>query len=132
PTTTPSPPPQELPSTSQVASTPPLSLHQSPQQQSSSPPQQPQPSQTTTISMELFNNLLETCIALTRRFESLEQDKIAQALKITKLKQRVKKLEKKDKLKVFGLKRLRKGGIIALIDADEDVTLEQVDAAKDA
>nr|GFC51044.1 hypothetical protein [Tanacetum cinerariifolium] len=94
----------------QVASTPPLSLHQSPQQQSSSPPQQPQPSQTTTISMELFNNLLETCIALTRRFESLEQDKIAQALKITKLKQRVKKLEKKDKLKVFGLKRLRKVG----------------------
>nr|GEZ64610.1 uncharacterized mitochondrial protein AtMg00810-like [Tanacetum cinerariifolium] len=41
------PPPQELPSTSQVAPTPPLS----PIAQPSSPPKQPQPSQSTTISM---------------------------------------------------------------------------------
>nr|GEU51207.1 uncharacterized mitochondrial protein AtMg00810-like [Tanacetum cinerariifolium] len=41
-------------------------------------------------------------------------DKIAQALEITKLKQRVKKLKKRNKLK----------GIIANIDADEDVVLE--------
>nr|GEW29566.1 ribonuclease H-like domain, reverse transcriptase, RNA-dependent DNA polymerase [Tanacetum cinerariifolium] len=99
PTTTPPPPSQELPSTSQVAPTLPLSPHQSPQQQPSSPPQQPQPSHTTTISMELLNNLLETCIALTRRVKNLEQDKIAQALEITKLKQRVMRLEKKNKLK---------------------------------
>nr|GEU28906.1 hypothetical protein [Tanacetum cinerariifolium] len=90
------------------------------------------------------------------RVENLEQDKIAQALEIIKLKQRVKKLEKKNKLKVSGLTRLRKvgttqrvesstdtieddqedaskqGGIITLIDADEDVTLEEVNADKDA
>nr|GFA62403.1 hypothetical protein [Tanacetum cinerariifolium]GFA62982.1 hypothetical protein [Tanacetum cinerariifolium] len=96
------------------------------------------------------------------RFESLEQDKIAQALEITKLKQRVKRLEKKNKLKVFGLKRLRKvgtaqrvessadnvsinsinaineddaskqGGIIALIDADENVLSMQDDEPEPA
>nr|GFB43232.1 hypothetical protein [Tanacetum cinerariifolium] len=59
------------------------------------------------------------------RVENLEQDKIAQALELTKLKQRVMKLEKKRKLKVYR-------GIIELIDADEDVILEEVDAAKDA
>nr|GFA41897.1 hypothetical protein [Tanacetum cinerariifolium] len=84
-----------------------------------------------------------------------EQDKITQALEITKLKQRVRKLEKKRKLSVSGLKRLRKvgttqrvksftdivmddqeyaskyRGIIADLDADMDVTLEEVDTAKD-
>nr|GFD21002.1 hypothetical protein [Tanacetum cinerariifolium] len=86
PAISPPPPPQA------VASTPPLSLHQSPQQQPSSPPQQQQPSppsQPTTISMDLLNTLLETCTTLTKRVETLEQDKIAQALEITKLKQRV-------------------------------------------
>nr|GEY85314.1 hypothetical protein [Tanacetum cinerariifolium] len=118
PTTTPPPPQQE------VASTPPLSPHQS-LQQPSSPPQQQQPSHASTISMELLNNLLEICTALTRRVENLEQDKIAQALEIIKLKQRVRRLEKRNKVKASG-------GIIALIDADEDVTLEEVDIAKDA
>nr|GEU46671.1 integrase, catalytic region, zinc finger, CCHC-type, peptidase aspartic, catalytic [Tanacetum cinerariifolium] len=47
------PPPQELPSTSQVAPTPPLS----PIAQPTSPPQQ-QPSQPTTISMDLLNTLV--------------------------------------------------------------------------
>nr|GEW23733.1 copia protein [Tanacetum cinerariifolium] len=150
PTTT--PPPQELPSTSQVLPTPTLS----PIAQPSSPLQQQQPSQTTIISMDLLNNLLETCTALTRRVENLEQDKIAQALEITKLKQRIRKLEKKKNLRVSGLKRLRKvettqriesfvdtimndqkdaskhGGIIAKIDADEDVIMEEVDAENDA
>nr|GEW14848.1 hypothetical protein [Tanacetum cinerariifolium] len=87
---------------------------------------------------------------------STSQDKIAQALDITKLNQWVRRLEKKNKLKALGLKRLRKvgtaqrvesstdtvmdnqedaskyGRIIAKIDADEDVTLEEVDAEKDA
>nr|GEV64091.1 hypothetical protein [Tanacetum cinerariifolium] len=85
-----------------------------------------------------------------------QQDKIVQALEITKLKQHVRKLEKKRKLRVFGLKRLRKvgiaqrvkssadtvmddhedaskhRGIIADLDADKDVTLKEVDTAKDA
>nr|GEV68113.1 hypothetical protein [Tanacetum cinerariifolium] len=58
--------------------------------------------------MDLLNTLLETCTALTRKVENLEQDKVAQALEITKLKQRVKKLERKNKLKVSGLRRLKK------------------------
>nr|GEY21088.1 hypothetical protein [Tanacetum cinerariifolium] len=95
--------------------------------------------------MDLLQNLLDTCTTLTRRVEQLEKDKIAQALEITKLKQRVKKLERGNKLKVLKLRRLKKvgtaqrintlddtvmddvskqGGIIANIDADEDVVLE--------
>nr|GEY22095.1 hypothetical protein [Tanacetum cinerariifolium] len=97
PTTQP-PPPQELPSTSQVAPTPPSS----PIAQPSSPPHQPQPSQPTIISMDLLNNLLETCTTLIRRIKNFEQDKIAQALDITRLKQRVKRLKKKNKVKVSG------------------------------
>nr|GEW84395.1 hypothetical protein [Tanacetum cinerariifolium] len=57
-----------------------------------------------------------------------QEDKIAQAIEITKLKQRVRKLEKKKKLKDAS----KQGGIIVELDADEDVTLEEVDAAKDA
>nr|GEX37028.1 hypothetical protein [Tanacetum cinerariifolium] len=56
---------------------------------------------------------------------STSQDKIAQALKITKLKQRVRRLEKKNKLKVFGRMHLNRRKI-AELDADEDVTLEEV------
>nr|GEV00847.1 hypothetical protein [Tanacetum cinerariifolium] len=87
---------------------------------------------------------------------STSHDKIAQALEITKLNQRVRRLEKKNKLKVSGLRRLKKigtaqrvessadtvmdnqvnaskqGGIIAEIDANEDAILEEVDAKKDA
>nr|GEW71924.1 hypothetical protein [Tanacetum cinerariifolium] len=97
----------------------------------------------------------QTCATLTKKVGDLEQDKIAQAIEITKLKQRVRKLENKRKLKASGLKRLRKVGTaqrvkssadtvmddqedaskqggIAKIDADEDVTLEEVDAEKDA
>nr|GFB61304.1 hypothetical protein [Tanacetum cinerariifolium] len=55
------------------------------------------------------------------KVESLEQDKVVQALEIIKLKQRVRKLERKNK-----------GEIIAIIDADEDVTLKDVaDVAKE-
>nr|GEX48714.1 uncharacterized mitochondrial protein AtMg00810-like [Tanacetum cinerariifolium] len=80
--------------------------------------------------MDLLNTLLETCTTLAREVEALEQDKIAQALKITKLNQKVRRLEKKNKLKVFRLRRLKKR-TIAKIDADEDVILEEVDAKKD-
>nr|GFA47009.1 hypothetical protein [Tanacetum cinerariifolium]GFA47027.1 hypothetical protein [Tanacetum cinerariifolium] len=129
PPTQPPPPSQELPSTSQVISTPPPSLIAKP----SSPPQQQQPSQPThdaEISLDLLHTLMETCTTLTRKVEALEQDKVALALEIIKLKQRVKKLERKNKLKVYGLKRLRKGEIIANIDIDEDVFLKDVNAVK--
>nr|GEU82240.1 putative ribonuclease H-like domain-containing protein [Tanacetum cinerariifolium] len=107
PTTQPPPPSQELPSTSQVQPTTPTS----PIVQPPSPQQQPQPSQPShdaKISMDLLHTLLETYTTQTRRVKHLEQDKIAQTLKIIKLKQR--------------------GKIIANMDADEDVTLKDVAA----
>nr|GEW90944.1 hypothetical protein [Tanacetum cinerariifolium] len=103
--------------------------------------------------MDLLYTLLETCTTLTRRVEHLEQVKIDQTLEITKLKQRVKKFERRNKLKVSKLRRLKKvttaqsvdtsedtimddvskqGEIIANMDADKDVTLKDVAAvAKD-
>nr|GEZ85389.1 hypothetical protein [Tanacetum cinerariifolium] len=105
PTTQPPPPSQELPFTSQVIPTLPLSpivQPPSPQQQ----PQASQPSHDAEVSMDLLYTLLETCTTLTRRVKHLEQDKIAQTLEITKLKQR--------------------GEIIANMDSDEDVNLKDV------
>nr|GEU72285.1 hypothetical protein [Tanacetum cinerariifolium] len=122
-----SPPQQELiPSTSHVVPTLPPSPHQSRIAQPSSPQQQ-QPSQTTDIFMDLLNILLETCTTLTKRVENLEQEKIDQALEITKLKHKDWRLEHKMKLKASGFKILTKGKITE-VDADEDVTLEEVAA----
>nr|GEV69263.1 hypothetical protein [Tanacetum cinerariifolium] len=56
---------------------------------------------------------MDTCIALTRRVEHLEFDKVVQALEITKLKRKVKKLERRNK-----------GRMIAEMDQDADVVLE--------
>nr|GEV48981.1 putative reverse transcriptase domain-containing protein [Tanacetum cinerariifolium] len=146
PATLPPPPQQEhIPSPPQAETAQP------------SPPAQQQPSQTAKISMNLLNTLLETCVTLTKQVANLEYDKIAQPIEITKLKQRVKRLEKKRQFKSLGLKRLKKVGTaqrvessadtvmndqedaskqggIAELDADEDVTLEEVDAkiSKDA
>nr|GFB19667.1 hypothetical protein [Tanacetum cinerariifolium] len=110
---TPSTPPpqqsQDIPFASKVQLTPP----QTPQAQ------QPQPSQDARIFVNLLQSLMDICTTLTRRVEHLEQDKIPQALEITKLKQRVKKLRKKNIVKVLKLR-----GIIANIDADEDVVLK--------
>nr|GEV63708.1 hypothetical protein [Tanacetum cinerariifolium] len=94
----------------------------------------------------------ETCATLTKQVTNLEQDKIAQAIEITKLKQRARRLEKKRQFKSLGLKRLKKvrtaqrvesladtvmddqedaskhRGKITELDVDKDVTLEDVDA----
>nr|GEY71857.1 hypothetical protein [Tanacetum cinerariifolium] len=87
---------------------------------------------------------------LDQEVANLEQEKVAQALEIIKLKQRVRRLEKKMRTKHSGLKRLKKLGTsqrvefsidtivddqedafkwggIAELDANEDVTLEDVD-----
>nr|GEV27511.1 hypothetical protein [Tanacetum cinerariifolium] len=119
------------------------------------PPSQDLPStlQDAEMSIDLLYTLLETYTTLTRRVKHLEHDKIAQALEITKLKQRIKKLGRRNKLKVSKLRRLKKVGtsqrvdtsddtimddvsnqerIIADMDADVDVTLEDVaDIAKE-
>nr|GEW64852.1 hypothetical protein [Tanacetum cinerariifolium] len=58
--------------------------------------------------------LLETCDTLTKQVANLEQDKIVQAIKITKLKQRVKRMHPNK-------------GKIAKLDADGYVTLVGVE-----
>nr|GEY06727.1 hypothetical protein [Tanacetum cinerariifolium] len=57
----------------------------------------------------------ETCATLTKQVANLEQDKVAQAIEITKLKQWVRRRMHPNRRK------------IAELDADEDVTLEEVD-----
>ncbi|GJT44491.1 hypothetical protein Tco_0953206 [Tanacetum coccineum] len=59
----------------------------------------------------------------TERTIDSENTKTSQAAEITKLKERVKKLERRNKSRTLGLKRLRKGRKIADIDVDEEVTL---------
>nr|GEW78277.1 reverse transcriptase domain-containing protein [Tanacetum cinerariifolium] len=118
------------------------------------PQEQPtQPTHTYKTSMTLINTLMETCATMTQKVAHLGQDKVAQALEITKLKQRVKRLERKRRSKHSGLKRLKKVGTsqrvkssndtvmdaqedaskqeggIAKLDADEDVTLVDVDTS---
>nr|GEU87885.1 hypothetical protein [Tanacetum cinerariifolium] len=119
--TPPTPPPQpshDIPSTSQAQPTPP----QSPQVQPSSPQpqQQPQPTQDDGLPINLLQEVMNTCTALSRRVEHLELDKIAQALEITKLKRRVKKLERRNK-----------GRMIAEMDQDVDVVLEEAKEVAD-
>nr|GEV36840.1 hypothetical protein [Tanacetum cinerariifolium] len=67
------------------------------------------------------NDYNETCATLTKQVTNLEQDKIAQAIEVTKLKQRVRRLKKKRRMHP------NRGKFTAL-DANEDVTLEVVDA----
>nr|GEX78219.1 hypothetical protein [Tanacetum cinerariifolium] len=72
------------------------------------PQPQPQPQQDAGIPMNLLQEVMDACTALSKRVEHLELDKIAQALEITKLKRRVKKLERRNKVKVLKLRRLQK------------------------
>nr|GEY96538.1 hypothetical protein [Tanacetum cinerariifolium] len=77
------------------------------------PPQQPQ--DITSTSQEA----LDACAALTRRVEHLKHDKVAQALEITMLKKRVKKLEKANKERM-----------IADLDRDEGIALMDDEGAE--
>nr|GEV03990.1 reverse transcriptase domain-containing protein [Tanacetum cinerariifolium] len=61
------------------------------------PSPQPQPQQAVDFPMSLLQEALDAYAALTRRVDHLEYDKVAQAMEITKLKRRVKKLEKRNK-----------------------------------
>ncbi|GJZ25127.1 putative ribonuclease H-like domain-containing protein [Tanacetum coccineum] len=78
-----------------------------------------------------LNELMELCTTLQSRVLDLEHTKTAQAQEITSLKKRVKKLEKKKKLRTQGLKRLYKVGLSARIISYEDEGLgDQEDASK--
>nr|GEV95843.1 retrovirus-related Pol polyprotein from transposon TNT 1-94 [Tanacetum cinerariifolium] len=75
---------------------------------------------------EIFTELLRM-----GKMEALEKDKVAQALEIIQLKQRVKKLERKNKLKVSGLRRLRKVETAQRVEFSTDTVMDdQEDASK--
>nr|GEV72730.1 xylulose kinase-1 [Tanacetum cinerariifolium] len=57
---------------------------------------------------------------------STSQDKIAQALEITKLKQRVKKLERRNNVKILKLRRLQKVGTAQRIKTSNDTVMDDV------
>nr|GFC84373.1 hypothetical protein [Tanacetum cinerariifolium] len=96
----PSPPSHDIPSTSQEQSLPPQQLQSSPQA----------PPQCAEFPTHLFQQVLDTCSALTYRIENLEHDKATQKLDIIKLKVRVKRLERANKVKSSKLRRLKKVG----------------------
>nr|GEX15920.1 hypothetical protein [Tanacetum cinerariifolium] len=97
----------------------------SPSQKPSSPPQQPQSSPQAPPQGEdfpaNFQQVLDTCSALIRRVEHLEHDNVAQKLEIVKLKARVKKLEKTNKVKSLKFRRLRKVGASRRIESSDDM-----------
>ncbi|GJZ18821.1 putative ribonuclease H-like domain-containing protein [Tanacetum coccineum] len=71
-----------------------------------------------------LNELMELCTNLSQKVLDLENTKTSQATEIAKLKERVKKLERRNKSRTPGLKR---GGGIVDLDADaEEVEVEKV------
>nr|GEX67977.1 xylulose kinase-1 [Tanacetum cinerariifolium] len=72
------------------------------------------------IPMNLLQEVMDICTALTRRVEHLELDKVTQAIKITKLKQRVKKLERRNQERM-----------LTDMDVDADVVLEEAKEVDD-
>nr|GEV40003.1 hypothetical protein [Tanacetum cinerariifolium] len=109
-------PPQDLPSTSQMHHTSPSSPQPQPQAQS----------QAADFPFGLLQTTLDTCAALTSRIEQLESDKLSQALEITQLKKRVKRLEKGQKVKVFKLRRLKKVWTSQRVETSDDTIIEDV------
>nr|GEY04999.1 hypothetical protein [Tanacetum cinerariifolium] len=93
----------------------------------SSPPQAQPQIDIFESSMSILNTLMETCATLSQKVAHLEQDKVAQALEILKLKKKVKKLEKQMRSKSLGLKR----GRIEAINADEEITLVDMETQVD-
>ncbi|GJR27767.1 putative ribonuclease H-like domain-containing protein [Tanacetum coccineum] len=77
-----------------------------------------------------LKELLELCTKLSERVLDLENTKTSQAAEITKLKERAKKLERRNKLSTPRLKRLRKVGRTARIESSEDEEVTLVDEAQ--
>nr|GEW55019.1 hypothetical protein [Tanacetum cinerariifolium] len=71
--------------------------------------------------MHLLQQALDACAALTRRVDHLEHDKAAQKLEITKLQERVKNLERANKVKTSKLTRLKKVGTSQRIKSSDEM-----------
>nr|GFA83763.1 hypothetical protein [Tanacetum cinerariifolium] len=84
------------------------------------PPCPPQPQDAEGSSL-LFQQVLDTCSALTRRVKGLETDKAAQQLEIIKLKARLKKLEKINKVKSSKRRQLKKVGTSQHVESSDDM-----------
>nr|GFA39107.1 hypothetical protein [Tanacetum cinerariifolium] len=106
----PSPPPHDISSPSQEPSSPPPQQHSSPQAL-------PQDAEFPTQLQQVLN----VCSALSKRVENLETDNAAQKLVIVKLKARVKKLEKANKIKSSKLRRLRKVRVSRRVESSDDM-----------
>nr|GEU39420.1 hypothetical protein [Tanacetum cinerariifolium] len=82
-----------------------------------------QPTITSESSMSLLTTLMETCASLSQKVTELEQDKHTQALEILKLKKRI---------LLWVLRRMHPNrGKIEAIDADEDITLVDVETQEE-
>nr|GFB71186.1 hypothetical protein [Tanacetum cinerariifolium] len=89
----------------------------------SSPPHQSprtSPLQAAEGSSILVQQVLKKCFALVHRVEGLESANTAQQLEILKLKARVKKLKRLNKVKSSKLRRLKKVGTSQRIESSED------------
>nr|GEU98829.1 hypothetical protein [Tanacetum cinerariifolium] len=90
----------------------------------SSPPHQsprPPPPQAAEGLSILVQQVLDKCSALVLRVEGLESANTAQQLEILKLKARVKKLERLNKVKSSKFRRLKKVGTSQRIESSEDL-----------
>nr|GEU32393.1 hypothetical protein [Tanacetum cinerariifolium] len=100
--------------------------HREVQPQTPQPQPQQQQEEDAGILMHLLQEVMDTCVVLTRRVEHLEFDKVAQALDITKLKRRVKKLERRNKIKVLKLRRLQKVGTSQRVETSDETMIDDV------
>ncbi|GJW68465.1 hypothetical protein Tco_0122889 [Tanacetum coccineum] len=77
-----------------------------------------------------LNELMELCTNLQQRVIDLETTKTTQANEIASLKRRVKKLERRNKSRTHGLKRMYKVGSSRRVVSSEDEGLGEEDASK--
>nr|GFA32912.1 hypothetical protein [Tanacetum cinerariifolium]GFA33396.1 hypothetical protein [Tanacetum cinerariifolium] len=88
------------------------------------PSSPPQPQQAAEFPTSLLQDAINACAALTKRVEHLVYDKVAQALEITKLKKRMKKLEKRNKVRVLKLRRLQRVRTSQRVDTFDDTVMD--------
>ncbi|GJT79508.1 retrovirus-related pol polyprotein from transposon TNT 1-94 [Tanacetum coccineum] len=77
-----------------------------------------------------LNELMELCINLQQRVLDLETTKTTQANEIASLKRRVKKLERSNKSRTHGLKRMYRVGSSRRVESSKDEGLGEEDASK--
>ncbi|GKA19963.1 hypothetical protein Tco_0699878 [Tanacetum coccineum] len=77
-----------------------------------------------------LNELMELCTNLQQRVLDLETTKTTQANEIASLKRRVKKLERSNKSRTHGLKRMYRVGSSRRVESSEDEGLGEEDASK--